>query len=446
METLSPRGGRVLLLALMVLLEVVAVRQAGGQVLQVNPAAITMRRMHPEQYQPEQRFSCTLILDGMDTRNLKAMGIRETIPAGWEFAGLAASDAPPPAVVPPAGATGTLEFAWVELPATFPYTLVYTVRPLADAAGQQFFHGAVEYRLLGGPQYAPPVVTSVSGPDQPPTLTLLGDNPMEIAEGTPWSEPGYTARDSRGQEVTSQVRVSGSVDTETAGTYSLEYRLELPGQQAVTATRTVIVTEVNHEPANPTPPVRRTGGVSSLPPPVEGRRNSELSPSRQEPGTASGTSDQSPSTGSREDKPVSGPDSPLPELPSLDHLRPLSGTSDRSRQAVTIGLTPEQQAALPPEALRPYPPKPDVEPDTVRANILRAMEEEEEAQQARQTAETAAAPLSAPAGVPPKPLNRMALGLGIGVALILGGSGVLAGKLVYRRSAWRRPRHPFTSD
>lgn len=435
------KWGSIFILLLTVLLETAAVQQAVGQGLQVNPSAITMRRLHPQQYEPEQLFTCSLVLDGMDARNLKALGVRETIPLGWEFTGLNTSDAPPPAVVPPAGATGTLEFAWVDPPAAFPYTLVYTVRPPADASGQQFFHGAVEYRLLGGAQYAPPVVTSVSGPDNPPSLILLGDNPVEIQAGTPWSDPGYTATDGRGQDVTNQVRVSGTVDPQTPGTYSLEYRLELPGQQTVTATRSVIVTEVNDQTADQSPAVQRPGGASPLPPPLEGRRNTDKARSPQEAGAAHGTSEQTSSGAVAKATQAAG-QSPLPELPSLDALRPLDSAPDRTRREITVGLTPAQRAALPPEALRPYPPGPDVDPDAVRADVLRIIRENELTAQPG-TSDTGSAE-SAAATVPPEPVNWLALGLGIGTALILGGSGVLAGKLVYGRPAWRGPRPPVS--
>jgi len=434
-------ASRAALLLLAVITEMLTARLAIAQGLQVNPAAITLRRAHADTYQPEQPFSCSLVLDGMDARDLKALGIRETIPEGWEFMGLIQADAPPPAVVPPAGSTGTLEFAWIDPPTTFPYTLAYTVRPPADATGQRFFHGAVEYRLLGGPQYAPPVVTSVNGPENPLVLTLLGDNPVEIPVGTPWSEPGYTATDGRGQDVTSQVTVSGTVNTEAPGTYTLEYRLALTGQPPVTTTRTVIVTETNSSSGTPTPPARRPGSASLVPPPVEGIRHNPSSntpPGEQHP---LNSTDQLPAPVSDGKDPASEQSS-LPELPSLDALRPMTGQATPGSRVVTVGLSPEQRADLPPEASRPFPPRPEVDSEAVRADILRAIEEEEG--QARESPPSGKGPVSltGPTLPPSQSIDWLAVGLGLGVIALLGSGGVMAGKKVYNRSAWRGPRRP----
>ncbi|HPU99104.1 MAG TPA: DUF5011 domain-containing protein, partial [Candidatus Hydrogenedentes bacterium] len=347
-----------------------------------------------------------------------------------------------PAILPAAGATGTLEFAWIDPPKTFPYTLVYVARPPADASGQRFFHGAVEYRLLGGPQYSPPVVTAVNGPTEPPpTLTLLGDNPVEIAAGTDWIEPGYTATDSRGQDLTNRVTVSGAVDTATPGTYTLEYRLDWNGQNPVRATRTVIVTEASDNTDNTPPsPAPRPTGAPPLPPPAEQRIDSAQSSS-----ATAGQPETPPSAATGSESPSAAPASPtIPGMPSLDNLRPLAGKEGQPVRQMAIGLTPEQRAALPPEAMRPFPPPPDVNPDQARAEILKALEEEEKKNALADVRTGTESASATDKNATPKPssFDRFTLLIALFTGGLLIGCGAFAGKLVYGHSAWKRPGKP----
>jgi len=73
----------------------------------------------------------------------------------------------------------------------------------------------------------------------PPVITLLGDNPMTVNQGSLFTDPGATALDNRDGSVS--VSVSGSVNTALPGTYTLTYSAEDAAGNPASKTRTVIV-------------------------------------------------------------------------------------------------------------------------------------------------------------------------------------------------------------
>lgn len=58
-----------------------------------------------------------------------------------------------------------------------------------------------------------------------PVITLLGDAEMKVNIGQSFSEPGFTASDDMAGDLTQSVIVSGTVDTNTFGTYTLTYQV-----------------------------------------------------------------------------------------------------------------------------------------------------------------------------------------------------------------------------
>jgi uncharacterized repeat protein (TIGR01451 family) len=90
----------------------------------------------------------------------------------------------------------------------------------------------------------------------PPTLTLLGASPMTIECHTGFTDPGATATDSCAGDLTSAITVSGSVNPNAAGTYTLTYTVS-DGANSVTATRTVTVVDT-------TPPTLTLNGANPL--------------------------------------------------------------------------------------------------------------------------------------------------------------------------------------
>jgi len=72
-----------------------------------------------------------------------------------------------------------------------------------------------------------------------PVITLNGENPMELIQGTAYSEAGATATDDRDGTIT--VTTSGTVNINTLGSYTITYKaVDSAGNEAV-ATRTVDV-------------------------------------------------------------------------------------------------------------------------------------------------------------------------------------------------------------
>ena len=74
-----------------------------------------------------------------------------------------------------------------------------------------------------------------------PVITVLGDNPATVELGTAYTDAGATATDLSG-DIT--VTTTGSVDTDTLGTYTLTYSAsDASGNEATPLTRTVNVVD-----------------------------------------------------------------------------------------------------------------------------------------------------------------------------------------------------------
>jgi hypothetical protein len=80
---------------------------------------------------------------------------------------------------------------------------------------------------------------------EPPVITLLGDNPMNLTVGDTFTDPGATAVDNVDGDLTESIVVGGdTVDTSTAGTYVITYNVsDAAGNAAEEVTRTVNVEE-----------------------------------------------------------------------------------------------------------------------------------------------------------------------------------------------------------
>ncbi|PTX14465.1 uncharacterized protein DUF5011 [Pontibacter mucosus] len=91
-------------------------------------------------------------------------------------------------------------------------------------------------------------------PNTPPTITLLGANPMTLTQGGTYTEPGATATDAEDGDISGSIVITGTVDTATAGTYTRHYNVsDSKGLAATEVTRTVNVNPAgNTTPAPPT--------------------------------------------------------------------------------------------------------------------------------------------------------------------------------------------------
>lgn len=76
----------------------------------------------------------------------------------------------------------------------------------------------------------------------PPQITLLPPNPLTMTVGSPWVEPGFSAQDDVDGDITSKVAVTGTINTNAAGTYYVYYNVrDAAGNAAETKSRTVVV-------------------------------------------------------------------------------------------------------------------------------------------------------------------------------------------------------------
>ncbi|MBW1296398.1 immunoglobulin-like domain-containing protein [Aquimarina litoralis] len=78
-----------------------------------------------------------------------------------------------------------------------------------------------------------------------PVITLLGDNPLEIAQGEVYTDAGATASDSLDGDITANIVVVNPVDTSVDGTYTITYNvMDAAGNAAAEIIRTVTVSSV----------------------------------------------------------------------------------------------------------------------------------------------------------------------------------------------------------
>lgn len=83
--------------------------------------------------------------------------------------------------------------------------------------------------------------TTIKAPTTPPTITLYGNKVVTVYVGNSYNDPGYSARDSLGNNITSRVNVSGNVNTKVVGTYYVNYKVTDGYGNSASVTRTVTV-------------------------------------------------------------------------------------------------------------------------------------------------------------------------------------------------------------
>jgi Zn-dependent metalloprotease len=123
------------------------------------------------------------------------------------------------------------------------YTKYYNV---SDAAGN------------AATQRTRTIVVSEPADTTAPVITLNGASTMNLEVGDTYNEPGATASDNVDGDLTSSIVITGTVNTNAAGTYSRYYNVsDAAGNAAAQVTRTIIVTQPSTGSC--------TGGISSFP-------------------------------------------------------------------------------------------------------------------------------------------------------------------------------------
>lgn len=82
-------------------------------------------------------------------------------------------------------------------------------------------------------------------PTTPPTITLYGNKTITINVGEGYNDPGYSATDSLGSNITARVSVSGNVNTSTPGTYYITYSVTDNYGNKATVNRVIVVKSTN---------------------------------------------------------------------------------------------------------------------------------------------------------------------------------------------------------
>ncbi len=82
---------------------------------------------------------------------------------------------------------------------------------------------------------------NITKPTKPPTIILLGNKIITIEVGKTYRDPGYSATDYLGKNITSSVKVSSNLNTSYPGTYYVTYNVSDSYGNKASVTRTIIV-------------------------------------------------------------------------------------------------------------------------------------------------------------------------------------------------------------
>ena len=75
----------------------------------------------------------------------------------------------------------------------------------------------------------------------PPTISLVGSSTINIKLENTFTDPGATATDNIDGDITSSIITSGTVDTSSTGSYTIDYSISDATGNSASVTRTVVV-------------------------------------------------------------------------------------------------------------------------------------------------------------------------------------------------------------
>lgn len=100
-----------------------------------------------EFYTPGGTLDITVSIDVTTAGQINAIGVEELLPAGWTYASLVGGTAP--SIVPNAGDSGAIDFAWFPLPVSYPVSFTFRVNIAADATGTSKLNGTASVLFDG---------------------------------------------------------------------------------------------------------------------------------------------------------------------------------------------------------------------------------------------------------------------------------------------------------
>ena len=98
-------------------------------------------------------------------------------------------------------------------------------------------------------------VTQTENDTKAPEIKLLGADPMTIALGETFKDPGATANDNVDKNITKNIKVEGTVDTSKLGEYIIVYSVKDKAGNEAKKERKVVVVEGEQEQKDINPPV-----------------------------------------------------------------------------------------------------------------------------------------------------------------------------------------------
>lgn len=111
-------------------------------------------------------------------------------------------------------------------------------------------------------------VTKATDPANAPSITLIGEggnssNPLVWPVGQTWQDPGFTAADPVDGDITSNVKISGNVDVNTTGYYSIKY--SVTNSQGMSATPVIRVVSIGDNSSSALLPFGQSTGTTPSP-------------------------------------------------------------------------------------------------------------------------------------------------------------------------------------
>ena len=137
-----------------------------------------------------------------------------------------------------------------------------TVTTQPAASSQQSAAGSTTTNTNTSTASSTPASTNTT----PPTVTLKGAAAIQVAQGASFTDPGATAVDASGTDITSSIKETGSVDTTTVGLYTLTYTATDAAGNTASVSRVVSVVAATSTPtttASSTPSTTSTSTAST---------------------------------------------------------------------------------------------------------------------------------------------------------------------------------------